>query len=178
MGQVNFYAGLFANLPATRSEDTLYFCTDTHQIFKGAAEYTKGTKVLSAEPDSDTVGDLGRLYSYNGNLYLCTGIDDGYTYVRVANINDEGGTVTSIEVGEGLTTASGSTSVTTTDTIKHAVASGASTYTDDIVNQTPAAGSTFEIEGVSTDKFGHVTAINKHTVTVPSYSVCLLIAVT
>ena len=171
MGQVNFYAGLFANLPATRSEDTLYFCTDTHQIFKGAAEYTKGTKVLSAEPDSDTVGDLGRLYSYNGNLYLCTGIDDGYTYVRVANINDEGGTVTSIEVGEGLTTASGSTSVTTTDTIKHAVASGASTYTDDIVNQTPAAGSTFEIEGVSTDKFGHVTAINKHTVTVPSYSV-------
>ena len=66
MGQVNFYAGLFANLPATRSEDTLYFCTDTHQIFKGAAEYTKGTKVLESEPTVDTVGDLGRLYSYNG----------------------------------------------------------------------------------------------------------------
>ena len=173
MGQVNFYAGLFANLPASRSEDTLYFCTDTHQIFKGANEYTKGTKVLDAEPTSSTVGDIGRLYSYNGNLYLCTAIDgSSYTYVRVANINDEGGTITSITVGEGLAQADGDTNpITTTGTIKHAIPSGAGTVADTIVDQTPAAGSTFEIEGVATDKFGHVTAVNKHTVTVPSYAV-------
>ncbi len=172
MGQVSFYAGLFANLPASRSEDTLYFCTDTHQIFKGANEYTKGTKVLNAEPTSSTVGDLGRLYAYNGALYLCTDITGGeYTYIRVANINDEGGTVTAITVGEGLDQASGDTNpITSTGTIKHAIPSGAATFDDDVVDQTPAAGSTFEIESVSTDKFGHVVEINKHAVTLPDYT--------
>lgn len=177
MGQVQFYAGLFANLPASRSEDTLYFCTDTHQIFKGSAEYTKGTKVLNAEPDGTTPGDKDRLYVYNGNVYLCGGVrtpetPNEYIWTRVANLNDEVGTVTSITVGEGLDQASGDTNpITATGTIKHAVPSGAATVADDIVDQTPAAGSTFEIEGVATDKFGHVTAVNKHAVTIPSYAV-------
>lgn len=172
MGQVQFFAGLYANLPSSRSEDTLYFCTDTHQIFKGSAEYTKGTKVLNAEPTSSTPGDEGRLYAYNGNLYLCN-LDgaSSYTWTRVANINDEGGTITSITVGEGLDQASGDTNpITTTGTIKHAVPAGAAIFDDDITAQTPAAGSTFEIEGVSTDKFGHVIDINKHTVTLPDYT--------
>ena len=171
MGQVQFFAGLYANLPASRSEDTLYFCTDTHQIFKGSAEYTKGTKVLNAEPTSSTAGDEGRLYAYNGNLYLCNLDGGSYLWTRVANINDEGGTITSITVGEGLDQASGDTNpITTTGTIKHAIPSGAATFDDDVTDQTPAAGSTFEIEGISTDKFGHVIDINKHTVTLPDYT--------
>ena len=171
MGQVQFFAGLYANLPSSRSEDTLYFCTDTHQIFKGSAEYTKGTKVLNAEPTSSTAGDEGRLYAYNGNLYLCNLNGESYLWTRVANINDEGGTITSITVGEGLDQASGDTNpITTTGTIKHAVPSGAATFDDDVIDQTPAAGSTFEIEGISTDKFGHVIDINKHTVTLPDYT--------
>lgn len=171
MGQVQFFAGLYANLPSSRSEDTLYFCTDTHQIFKGAAEYTKGTKVLNAEPTSSTAGDEGRLYAYNGNLYLCNLDGSSYTWTRVANINDEGGTITAITVGEGLDQASGDTNpITTTGTIKHAIPSGAATFDDDVIDQTPAAGSTFEIESISTDKFGHVIDINKHAVTLPSFA--------
>lgn len=173
MGQVSFFGGLYADLPASRSADTLYFCTDTHQVFKGMDEYTKSTLVLNAEPTSSTVGDLGRLYAYNGNMYLCTDITGGvYTYIRVANINDVGGSVTSVGVGEGLDQPSGEANpITAQGTIKHAVPSGAAVTVDDIVDQSPAAGSTFEIEGVSTDKFGHVTAVNKHSVTIPSFSV-------
>ena len=173
MGQVSYFAGLYADLPVSRSADTLYFCTDTHQIFKGMDEYTKSTLMLNAEPTSSTVGDVGRLYAYNGNMYLCTDATGGvYTYVRVANVNDGGGSITSITVGEGLDQPSGEDNpITSYGTIKHAVPSGATTVTDNIVDQTPAAGSTFEIEGVSTDKFGHVTAVNKHKVTIPSYSV-------
>lgn len=160
--------GNFANLPATRDADTLYFTLDTHQIFLGANEYTKGTKVLASEPTSSTVGDVGKLYAYNGSLYLCTAADAGsYTYVRVANINDNDGTVTSIEAGEGLETASGS-AITSTGTIKHAVPSGAAVVTDPTADAAPAFGGTFSIQGVATDKFGHVVASNTRTITMPT----------
>ena len=170
MALIQLGQGLYANYEAltSKSQYEVYFTTDTHQIFVGADEYTKSTKVLAAEPvDGTTSGEQGCLYAYNGSLYLCTSAADK-TWLRVANINDTDATVTSIEVGEGLTTASGSTSITTTDTVKHAVPTGASTVTDSMTDQTPAFGSTFAIQGVSTDKFGHVTAVNTHAVTVPT----------
>lgn len=165
-----FSKGLFADLPSTRSENTLYFCTDTRQIFMGEHEYTKSTRILNAEPTSATEGEIGCLYAYNGNLYLCSAKSGSvYTWTRVANINDEGGTVTSIEVGEGLTTVSGSTSVTTTDTIKHAIPSGATTVENQVAGDSPLAfGSTFSVQGVATDKFGHVIGSTASTFTLPT----------
>lgn len=173
MAFYQFGQGLQASYDALASKDQyfVYYCTDTHRMYVGAAEYTKGTKVLNATPTAATVGDADRLYAYNGNLYLCTGYNSTtseYGWVRVANVNDEGGTITVIGVGEGLDTASGSTSITSTDTIKHAIPSGASTYTDSLNDQTPAFGSTFTVIGVSTDKFGHVIGVNDHTVTLPA----------
>lgn len=161
-GTYEHYAAL-----ASKSQYEVYFCTDTHQIFVGDEEYTKGAKVLSAAPiDGTTSGDQDRLYAYNGALYLCTNAATK-TWLRVANINDTAGTVTSVSASDGVETADGN-AITSTGTIKHSVPSGATTFTDDIVDQTPAFGSTFAVEGVSTDKFGHVTAINKHAVTIPT----------
>lgn len=175
MALTKFGQGLYANYDAIVSKDPyqVYFTTDTKQIFVGDKEFTKGTKILSAEPTSATAGNLGALYAYNGNLYLCAAYDssEGYTWTRVANINDEGGTVTAIGVGEGLDTASGSTSITSADTIKHAVPTGATTVTDPTADAAPAFGSTFAIQGVATDKFGHVTESNTRTITIPNETV-------
>lgn len=169
---IKFGQGAYSdyNALASKSQYEVFFCTDTHQIFVGAEEYTKSTKTLAAAPTSATAGDIGRLYfcSADNTLYLCASVASGeYTWTRVANINDVVGTVTSIEVGEGLTTASGSTSITTTDEVKHAIPTGAAATTDDVVDQTPGFGSTFAIQGIATDKFGHVTGINEHAVTIP-----------
>lgn len=169
---IKFGQGTFASYDAlaSKSQYEVYFCTDTHQIFVGAEEYTKSAKTLGAVPTTSTAGDVGRLYfsSTDNALYLCTAKDGStYTWLRVANINDLPGTVTSVAAGDGLETADGE-AITSTGTIKHSVPSGASTYADDVIDQTPAFGSTFAIESISSDKFGHVTAINKHTVTIPT----------
>ena len=165
-----FGQGTFANYNAldSKSQYEVYFCTDTHQIFVGTQEYTKGTKVLNATPDENTAGDQDRLYAYNGSLYLFKGGTAGaYQWERVANVNDEVGTLTSIDAGEGLVTDSGS-AITTSGTISHAVPTGAATVVDDLVDQSPAFGSTFAIKGITTDKFGHVTGVADHAVTIPT----------
>lgn len=170
MALAKFGRGTYTNYNTlTHSADEVYFCTDTHQIFVGADEYTKGTKTLAEAPvDGTTAGDQDRLYfcAATNSVYLCTSASSK-TWVRIANINDTAGTVTSVEATDGVETADGN-AITASGTIKHSVPSGASTYTDALTDVTPAFGSTFAIEGISTDKFGHVTAINSHSVTIPS----------
>lgn len=159
-GLYNSYAGL-----ATKDQYQVYFTTDTHQIFVGDAEYTKSTKTLAAEPTSSTPGEEGCLYAYNGNLYLY--LNGAWT--RVANVNDENGTVTSVAAGEGLETESGS-AITTSGTIKHSVPQGAAVTTDSTTasGTTLAFGGTVDVQGVATDKFGHVTGAATHTLTLPT----------
>lgn len=169
---IKFGQGTYANYSALadKGQYEVFFCTDTHQIFVGSQEYTKSTQTIAAVPTSATAGDIGRLYfsSTDNALYLCSAVNSGeYTWIRVANINDIVGTVTSVAAEDGVETADGQ-AITVSGTIKHSVPTGASTFVDDILDQTPAFGSTFAIEGVSTDKFGHVTAINKHAVTIPT----------
>lgn len=148
----------------TYDDNTLYFVSDTQQIFLGSIEYTKSIRVLDAQPNAATVGENGRLYVYNGNLYMCQVA--GYTYVwtRIANVNEYEGTVESVIAGSGLT---GGT-ITKNGTIAHAVPVGAGAKSDSLVNVTPSFGGDFQIAGVSTDEFGHVTAVNLHTVTLPN----------
>lgn len=173
---IKFGQGTFAkyNELASKSQYEVYFCTDTHQIFVGAEEYTKSTKTLAAVPTSATAGDIGRLYfvhtSTVDELYLCAAYDGtDYTWTRVANINDVVGSVTAVGATDGLETdQEAGAAITTTGNIKHSVPSGATTYVDAMSDQTPAFGSTFAITNVSTDKFGHVTAINDHAVTIPT----------
>lgn len=163
---VRFIACTYSSYTAlgTYNENTIYFCTDTLQIFLGSKEYTKSIKVLDAQPNATTVGESGRLYVYNGNLYMCTVSGYTYTWTRIANVNDDNGTVTSIEAGSGLT---GGT-ITASGTISHQVPTGASSRSDSATDVSPNFGGTFRIIGVDTDQFGHVTAVNLHTVTMPS----------
>ena len=170
--QVKFMSGLKQDYILLQSKDsnTLYFCTDTQQIYLGSDEYTKSVEILSAAPTESTKGDVGKLYAYNGNLYLCSAKSGNtYTYVRVANVNDSVGSVSSITVGDGLAQASGDDNpITSTGTIKHAVPSGASTHS----SSAPAAstlsfGGSFDVETLDTDAFGHVTGFHTTTFTLP-----------
>ena len=167
---IRFLQGTAASYAAlaTKDMDAIYFCTDTKQIFVGTDEYTKGTGVLNAQPTSATPGDHGKLYVYNGSLYLCQVSNGQYIWTRVANVNDKLGTVTSIGAGEGLGVASGSENpITGAGTLVHAVPEGASVHSDGLSDQTPGFGQNVQIESVKTDKFGHVTGVNKHTVKLP-----------
>lgn len=167
---VKFRAGTSAAFAMLAKDgNTIYFCTDTKQIFVGASEYTKGAVVLESSPDETTKGDNGRLYVYNGNLYLCQySGGTAYSWTRVANVNDRSGTVTSIGAGEGLdTTADSDNPITSAGTIVHAVPKGAQEHIDETVEQSPKFGESFNIESVATDKFGHVISVVLHSVTLP-----------
>lgn len=177
---VNFRYGLKANLPATKNLNTLYFCTDTLQLFVGDDEYTKVTEKLSAVPKSGaagtgTPGEHGKLYYYSSNLYLCEvtgGTTPTYTWTTVANINTKNGTVTSVtlKAGTGLSIdSSGAITSTGTRTISHAVPTGATSgATSPSTAQTPTFGSTFNVPVITTDEFGHVTGKGNTTVKIPS----------
>ena len=55
MAEVKFAYGTKARYDALSPKDldTLYFTTDTLQLFKGTTEYTKSTKMVSALPAAD-----------------------------------------------------------------------------------------------------------------------------
>lgn len=165
---VVFASGTLAQYNAgTKNANTIYFVTDTNQLFVGPDEYTKSYVTLSATPTTSTVGKIGTLGGYNGNLYACTGYAAGeYTWVRVANVNDVVGSVTSVAATDGVETADGNP-ITSTGTIKHSVPAGAAATSDPTVGQDAGLGGSFTVQSVGTDKFGHVNDINTTTITMP-----------
>ena len=79
MANVNFYYGTRANFDAidTKDPNTLYFITDTLQLFKGEDEYTKSTAFVTTLPGAGearqgviyiTAGNLAA-YRYTGKAY-------------------------------------------------------------------------------------------------------------
>lgn len=156
-------ANSYANLGAY-DPNTLYFVTDSQQLYLGDKEYTKSIRVLEAQPNSSTQGEDGRIYFYNGSLWMCEVTEYVYTWTRIANVNDYKGTVTQVTAGSGLTGGP----ITDSGVISHAVPSGASAKSDDLSDATPGFGDSFQIVGVTTDDFGHVTAVNLHQVTLPN----------
>ena len=57
MAQVKFSYGLKSNYDALspKDMDTLYFTTDTLQLFKGTAEYTKNTQIVASLPTTGQI---------------------------------------------------------------------------------------------------------------------------
>lgn len=164
---IHFKHGTAAQFAAaTKSADTIYFLTDTKQIFVGDKEYTEAAFILESQPvNGTTAGVPGRLYVYNGSMFMC---DSAKNWTKVANVNEKNGTVTSLTVGEGLETASGDNNpITSAGTVKHAVAEGAGVHADAGKDQQAAFGGTFDIETVETDKFGHVVGVKTYKVTLP-----------
>ena len=79
MANISFALGTKANFEAlqVKNNDTLYFLTDTLQIFKGASEYTKSCKLVAALPESGQVQGIVyvrtsdmTLHIYNGTEYV------------------------------------------------------------------------------------------------------------
>lgn len=68
---LSVHYGLKANLPATRDEDALYFCTDTRELFKGSALYSEPARFVSTVPAAPAQGVLyilpsGEIQAFNG----------------------------------------------------------------------------------------------------------------
>lgn len=148
---------LAAYTAATKDANTIYFITDAKKVFVGDTEYTEAVISLSSAPTSTTSGVEGRIYHYNGTLYIYS----GSALTKVANYNDKYGTVTSVAAGSGLT---GGT-ITGTGTIAHAVPSA---VTGTTTTSAPGFGGTFNIKTVKLDSFGHVVGEDTLTVTLPS----------
>lgn len=168
---IKFKAGTSTNYTALANydENTLYFLTDTHQLFLGNVEYTKSNNnTLTAIPTSATKGEYGQLYycTANTSLYVCgQTVGVATVWTRIANINDKNGTITSITAGDGL---SGDT-ITQSGTIAHAVPTGASTGSaGQDADSNLSFGGSFKVLQVTTDKFGHVTAKDERTIKIPS----------
>lgn len=79
MAEVKFNYGTKANFEAleAKDNDTLYFLTDTLQIFKGTVEYTKSCKLVSTLPGSGQVQGVVyvrtsdfTLHVFNGTSYI------------------------------------------------------------------------------------------------------------
>jgi hypothetical protein len=69
MALVKFRAGLAKDLPKNRNSHTLYWVTDTRQLFKGNDLYTDAFRVVSELPEEPL----------SGVLYLVNGAAKAYT---------------------------------------------------------------------------------------------------
>ena len=98
MAEVKFNYGTKANFEAleAKDNDTLYFLTDTLQIFKGAVEYTKSCKLVSTLPGSGQVQGVVyvrtsdfTLHVFNGTSYITQrGAEAIYTAEGQAEIKE------------------------------------------------------------------------------------------
>lgn len=97
MANVNFKVGLYANYAALEPKDanTLYFTTDTYQIFKGAVEYTKSVKMVGALPTSGQVQGVVYVRTSDFTLHTFNGTDfvqlnkPVVTAIPAANASDD-----------------------------------------------------------------------------------------
>lgn len=175
--EISLLAGSQATYNAAQKDpNAVYFTTDTHKVYVGADEFTKGFGGdLTAEPTGTTVGEVGKFYTYNGVLWACTGVADGvYTWKIVANYNTSGGSVTKVGAGEGLIVTSiegveAQNPIQSVGNITHAVPKKEdATTVGSSEAQTPKFGELFNIDHVSFDKFGHVVDVVTSTVKLPA----------
>lgn len=161
--QIKFLHGTQAQYTAlsNKADDTIYFLTDTRQLYVGETEYTEAAIELSAQPVSGTTSGVpGRLYVYNGNMYM---VDASKNWTKVANVNEKQGTVTGVTAGSGLT---GGT-IATSGTIAHAVpAAVAGTEGSEPLKHQ----GTFTVKTVKLDTFGHVVGEDSTEFTLPAES--------
>lgn len=77
MNDVKFLYGTKANYDtlSTKNTDTLYFLTDTLQIFKGSEEYTKSTKLVSALPTAGQVQGVIYVNTTDFSMHIYNGAD-------------------------------------------------------------------------------------------------------
>lgn len=82
MANVSFKYGSYDSYKAlaVKSADTLYFTTDTLQIFKGDKEYTKSCRLVTSLPESGQVHGVVYIRSTDMTLHIYNGT--GYTQLN------------------------------------------------------------------------------------------------
>lgn len=77
MSNINFLYGTKANYEALTTKDinSLYFLTDTLQIFKGTEEYTKSVKLVSTLPTTGQVQGVIYVNTTDFSLHVYNGAD-------------------------------------------------------------------------------------------------------
>lgn len=125
--------------------------TGTITTLPTAADANKGYAYKVIED-----GTYSSIAAKNGDLF----VSDGTNWILIPSGDEPNGTVTSITAGSGL---SGGT-ITSSGTISHAAPSGASADTFG------GGANNSVIESITTDAFGHVTAVTTVTA-IPSASV-------
>lgn len=77
MAEVKFSYGTQANYKAlvTKDNDTLYFLTDTLQIYKGTQEYTKSCKMVEALPETGQVQGIIYVRMTDYTFHIFNGVE-------------------------------------------------------------------------------------------------------
>ena len=77
MAQVKFAYGTKARYDALapKDMDTLYFTTDTWQLFKGTTEYTKSTKMVSSLPAAGQVQGIIYFRMTDYTMHIWNGVE-------------------------------------------------------------------------------------------------------
>lgn len=144
------------------NENSIYFVSDTKQVYVGSNEYTKSALTLESRPSLETEGEEGR-------IYIC--LEDGSSYAYIGGrwvvlYDPTVETVKSISAGECVTCDPNP--ITYKGTVSHSVPEGAYEIVPDVNPVKLKLGDTFFTNEVKTDKFGHVVELDKRSITLPS----------
>lgn len=144
--------------------NSIYFLSDTKQIYIGSKEYTKSAITRTTRPSSDELGEEGR-------IYVCS--DDGSTFAFIGGrwvsiFDSTWPIVETISSGEGITCDPDP--IIKTGTISHSVPYGAEQIVPDTTSVDLKLGDTFTVNEVQTDKFGHIVGLAKRSITLPDAS--------
>ena len=123
MPAVKFRAGLLKDLPKNRNSNTLYWVTDTRQLYKGNDLYTETVRVVAELPDTPLTGIL---YLVNGVAMAYTGSD--WVTVAVPVSNDAS------EQSENVTLSAAAVHEAIEEAVKAAVGDGGVVAPSDVIN--------------------------------------------
>ena len=152
--------------------------TDNNTEYESKAEAQSGTDVSLVTTGDKYVWNRKQdaLPDMTGNAGKCLKVVNNGGTLGLSWETDTNTGVTSVSAGAGLNTTSddettdGGTPITGTGTL-YLTKSGADAGSyGDASAQTPSFGGTFKVPYVTVDKYGRVTGITEHTVTLPTPS--------
>ena len=162
--QINCRVGTYSEYLSLDSPDdnSVYFVSDVGKVYVGAKEYTKSASLIDSRPEDGQQGEDGRLYVCENNHSAFVYLDGRW----VAVFDSNWPRVASISSGDGVQCSPNP--ITTSGTVSHSVPAGAEEVEADVSDVTLKLGESFFTSEVSTDKFGHVTSVEKRRVTMPT----------
>lgn len=146
----------------TPDPNSVYFVTDTKQVYIGSDEYTTSALVIDHRPADGEQGSEGR-------FYVCTEDGSSFIYVNGTWMTVYDPTLPCVRhVYPGDTIDCNPNPITTDGTVSHGTPEGASELVPDTTPVDLKLGQTFVVHEVHTDKFGHVVGVADRNITMPT----------